>query len=97
MGVAVPLRAPGEDGLPQGDEFEQLNAIEDRLERLVAGRAVLVGVITTHGMREFVLYTAADDWIEDLHHDLQAAVPSHEIQVMAQTDPKWKVYGSFVR
>jgi hypothetical protein len=48
-------------------------------------------------MREFVLYTAAGDWIEDFHHDLQAAVPSHEIQVMAQTDPKWKVYGSFVR
>jgi hypothetical protein len=97
IGVAVPLQSPREDGLPNDEESAQLEAIEEHVEHHVAGRAVLVGVISTQGMREFVLYTSTGEWIEGFHRDLQAAVTTHEIQVMAQTDPKWKVYSSFVK
>lgn len=46
-------------------------------------------------MREFVLYTGSGDWIERFHGTLRAALPSHEVQVVAEHDPDWDVYQSF--
>ncbi len=97
IGVAVPLRAHREDGLPDDAEIELLDGIEKHLEEHTAGRAALVGVITGNGVREFVLYTRTGEWIEGFHRALQASVPTHEIQVMAQTDPKWRVYSTLVQ
>jgi hypothetical protein len=97
IGVAVPFHQPDPEGMPGADEMAQLTAFEDALAARAAGRAVLVGVITTGGMREFVLYTGSGDWIEGFHHDLSAALPSHQVQVMAKSDPKWSVYRQFVK
>lgn len=96
IGVAVPIREPDAEGMPGHDELAQLMAFEDDLTHQTMGRAILVGVITTGGMREFVLYTGSGDWIEGFHRDLAAALPSHEVQVIAKTDPKWSVYRQFV-
>ena len=97
LGVAVPLRAPDSHGLPNWQEIGQLEAFEDALIKKVAKKAVLVGVVTTNGMREFVLYTGSGDWIPALHEDLKATLPTHQVQVMAQTDPSWSVYRQFVK
>ena len=75
----------------------QLAVFEDALIEKVAARAVLVGVITTNGTREFVMYTGSGDWIAALHEELKAALPTHEVQVIAQTDPSWSVYRQFVK
>jgi uncharacterized protein DUF695 len=97
IGVAVPLRAPDSHGLPYRQEIGQLEAFEDALIKKVAKKAVLVGVITTNGMREFVLYTGSGDWIPGFHEDLKATLPTHQVQVMTQTDPSWSVYRQFVK
>ena len=97
IGVAVPLNQPNEHGLPGDVELGQLAAFEDDLDARLAGRAAFVGVITTGGMREFVLYTGSGDWIPGLHEELRSALPTHEVQMQAQTDPKWSVYRSFVK
>lgn len=97
IGVAVPFLAPDPEGMPGGDESAQLGAFEDAIVERAGSRAVFVGVITTGGMREFVLYTGSGDWIPAFHQDLRAALPDHDVQVMAQTDPKWSVYRQFVR
>ena len=47
-------------------------------------------------MREFVLYAAAADWIEAFHDSLIVRHGHHEIQVIAETDPRWLVYKEFV-
>jgi hypothetical protein len=96
IGVAVPLLAGDAEGMPGPDELAQLMAFEDAVSAHAGDKAVLVGVITTGGMREFVLYTGTGEWIASFHESLKAALPSHEIQVMARTDPKWAVYGQFV-
>jgi hypothetical protein len=96
IGVAVPLVAPDGDGMPGGVEAEQLTAFEDALIGRAVDRAILVGVITTSGMREFVLYTGSGEWIALFHEDLIAALPTHTVQVMAKTDPKWSTYRQFV-
>lgn len=97
IGVAIPLRDPDERGLPAGAELEELAAIEEQLVTAVDGRAVLVGTITTNGMREFVPFGQTPDWIEPFHNCLEAQIDDHEVQVMARTDPDWDVYAQFVR
>ena len=96
IGVAVPLNDPSSDGLPTADESQQLGAIEERLSKDLEEprRAVLTAVITTSGMREFVLYTGSKGWIRDWTERFQAETATHQIQVMSQPDPKWSVYRS---
>ncbi len=94
IGVAVPLNDPRPDGLPDPAEHAQLEAVEEELLARIGDRGVLVAVITTGTMREFVAYTATADWIEAFHHEFDAAVDSHEVQVMAKHDPDWSVYRS---
>jgi hypothetical protein len=97
IGVAVRLLAPDSYGMPRAAELAQLTEFEDALTQRSSDKAILVGVITTRGMREFVLYTGSGEWIEAFHGDLIAALPTHKVQVMAKTDPKWFVYRQFVR
>ena len=96
IGVAVPLLAPGPDGMPGSDELAQLVAFEDAMMERLGDKAVLVGVITTGGMREFVLYTGSREWIAAFHESLKSVLPTHDVQVMAQTDREWSVYRRFV-
>ena len=96
IGVAIPLNDPTPEGWPTPEEDKQLAVIEATLLRKVDEQCVLVGVITTAGMREFVLYANSSAWIEDFHKAFQAVVPTHQVQVMAKTDPDWSVYKSFV-
>src|SRR5215471_3398461 len=65
VGVAIPLRNPRPDGLPDKVESEQLRSIEDALIVASNEHAILVAIITTSGMREFVFYTGAGDWMPD--------------------------------
>jgi hypothetical protein len=92
VGVAIPLRNPRPDGLPDEAESEQLAAIEDVLVADSSEHAILVAVITTSGMREFVFYTGAGDWIPDFHQRMMRATSSHEVQCIAKHDPGWTVY-----
>jgi Family of unknown function (DUF695) len=96
IGVAVPLNAPDDRGMPSEAELAELAALEERVIKAAAGHAVLVGSITTNSMREFVLYSQSPEWIESFDHALQAAVEGHEVQVMARSDPDWNVYGQFI-
>ncbi len=96
IGVALPLNAPDDRGLPQSAEMDELAAIEELLVEMVGTHAVLVGVITTSSMREFVLYSPEGSWIPEFHADLQREVQSHRIDAMARTDADWSVYRSFV-
>jgi hypothetical protein len=96
IGVAVPLNDPTPEGWPTPEEDQQLGKIEAKVVNQAAEDSVLAGVITTGGMREFVLYTNSSTWIEAYHHALEEDITTHSIQVMAKTDPDWSVYKSFV-
>ena len=94
VGVAVPLNDPDGTGLPGMDESEQLAGIEKSLaERLEEGRHCLfVATITTDGMREFVFYTSDPEETRRRVEAVGNDVDTHQLQLMIQTDPKWKVY-----
>lgn len=97
VGVAVPLKAPNEDGLPTNDEMEQLNTLEDQLcdslEQQQESLQVLS--ITTQGMREFVFYTRNPELARNTIEELRATTKSHEIQGYVAEDKKWSVYAEF--
>ena len=97
VGLAVPLLDPGADGLPREGELDALDAIERIVVEEAGDRAVLVGVISTGGVREFVLYTGDGQWLEEFQRSVSAAVETHEIQMMARRDPAWLVYRAFVK
>ncbi len=96
VGVAIPLNDPTPEGFPTPDEDEQLGRIEATLLRKADERSVLAGVITTGGMREFVLYSSSSTWLEAFHEAMKAAVSTHQVHVIAKNDPTWAVYKSFV-
>jgi hypothetical protein len=58
LSVRVRLRSPRPDGLTDGAESDDLNALEDRVTERLAIRcdAVAVGRLTTAGRREFFFY-----------------------------------------
>jgi len=96
VGVAIPFNDPTPEGMPTPEETAQLDAIETTLLRKAHEQSVLVGVITTGGMREFVLYTNSSEWLEAFHEAMKTAVPTHPVHVIAKNDPDWAVYKSFV-
>jgi hypothetical protein len=97
VGVALPLRAPNEHGLPSNDELNSLGLFEDSLaSRLEAGeQSILVLAITTAGMREYVFYTRDPASADAILESLRAETSSHEIQRYITEDPKWQLYMQF--
>jgi hypothetical protein len=98
VGIAVPLRKPEPNGLPSTEESEQLNIIEETIVgELESGReSMLVAVITTNGMREFVLYTKDPKKMQERFERWKELLVSHELQMMMQPDKEWDVYNRLV-
>ncbi|MFO1066327.1 MAG: DUF695 domain-containing protein [Pirellulales bacterium] len=97
LGFAIPLREPNPGGLPNPDENAALDDIEDQIVAAVAAQTISIQVLAlTNGeMKEFVFYIPEGVDIKTLHESLQAQVPSHEVQCMAERDPDWDIYASF--
>lgn len=99
MGVAIPLKNPGTECLITDGEAEQLHAIEDLLTKALCENqaAVLVMVITTAGMREFIYYTK--DWkpeyFKERVNDIEKHTRTHELQFIMRHDPDWSIFKQF--
>ena len=94
MGIAVPLHAPEPTGLPSPAEDAELGRIEDAICDSLQENAesLLVAIITTSGMREFVFYTRAPQQVQERFEQLRDHMTTHEIQLMIQLDETWDVY-----
>lgn len=98
VGFAVPLNNPDPQGMPESSENEKLNQIEDTIcdQMKDISPSIHVLAITTGTFKEFVFHIGDGSRIEEVHLKLQKAISTHEIQCIAENDPEWKVYGSFV-
>jgi hypothetical protein len=94
VGIAVPLHAPEPTGLPSPAEDAELGKIEDAICNSLQedAESLLVAIITTSGMREFVFYTRAPQQVQERFEQLRDRITSHEIQLMIQLDETWGVY-----
>lgn len=97
LGFAIPLNSPNEGGLPDPEENEQLNEIEDLITGEVGSRATGIHalVLTTGEMKEFVFYISPGADIKTMHETLMQVVSTHEVQCMAVNEPKWDTYQQF--
>jgi hypothetical protein len=97
LGFAIPLNSPNEGGLPDPDENEELNDIEDVVVSEIESRtrALQAMALTTGVMKEFVFYIPKGVDIKSIHEAIQAAVATHEVQCMAMNEPKWDSYRQF--
>lgn len=97
LGFAIPLNSPNPGGLPDAEENQQLGVIEDLIVAKVseAARAVLVLVITSGEMKEFIFYVEQKEFIPQLHQDLQNSIESHDVQCMATMEADWVTYRQF--
>ena len=91
------MRDPDANGLPSTEEDLELGDVEDALCGLLESDAstLLVAVITTGGMREFVFYTRKPKEVETAFESLRQSITSHEIQLMIQPDKRWNTYSQF--
>jgi hypothetical protein len=97
LGFAIPLNSPNENGLPDPEENEQLDEIEDIIVREVGSNARgLYALALTNGqMKEFVFYVSPGIDIKALHKSIQALVGSHDVQCMAAMESDWRSYVAF--
>lgn len=97
VGFAIPLNQPSPLGLPDSLENFALNQMEDRILSYLksCGPAIHVLSITTGTLKEFVFYIENGDSVAGIHEKLRAETTTHDVQCMAEHDPKWAVYGSF--
>ena len=98
LGFTVPLNRPNDDGLPDSTENAELDSIEDIIVRRVASttRGTYVLALTTGVMKEFVFYVEPGADIESLHQEIIVEVSSHDVQCIADKEPKWESYRAFV-
>jgi hypothetical protein len=93
VGIAVAFKKPDRKGLPHRTDEEVLFRFEDEVAVLEEGNeSLLVGVITTGGMREFVLYTSAPESVKGRFSSLKDAPPGYRVQLMIKPDPSWETF-----
>jgi hypothetical protein len=99
VGIAVPFRDAQANGLPSAGESAQLNHLEDAICSSLEEQAesLLVAIITTGGMREFVFYTRAPERVKEHFDKLRNQIATHTIQLMIQSDPRWRVYSQLAK
>ena len=91
--LRLAYKAPKENGLPSKEEFEQVSAIEDRIEAFSKeGHDWYVGRVTVGGRRVFYVYTSRDEssWRQFLE---QLEVESgYDLRLTYGEDPERKGY-----
>ena len=94
VGIAVPLGEVEATGLPRPAEDAVLGEMEDIICSSLEEHAesLLMAVITTPGMREFVFYTREPHRVEQHVIELRKRITSHEIQLIVQLDKTWRIY-----
>jgi len=97
LGIIAPLHDANDRGFPDRAEIRQLDSIEELIEKRLGGgnESLLAGVVTSSGMREFVVYTSNIESAKVKAEAVTREVMTHELQVIVRNDPQWRVYRTF--
>lgn len=99
VGVAIPCAdQEGVPPLPSHPTTERLLEFEDRMMAEI-GRdreAILVAVITTLLMREFVLYTRDPESTKTRLTEIAETTDDLIVQFVIQPDPRWEIFESLL-
>ena len=96
IGVAIAFLRPNETGLPERDEAEVMDQIEDSLCKAFEEdqTSLQVLAITTNSMREFVFYSR-DPVILQRLEAIQHSFPAYQLTSYVAEDRTWDLYQEF--
>ena len=97
LGFAVPFQSLNKQGVPDANENEALNAVENLIFHYLntQTKGVHALVLTTGRMKEFVFYIPRNVDVQAIHKNIRQAAPEHDIQCMAVHEPDWKSFQLF--
>ncbi|MFM7537369.1 MAG: DUF695 domain-containing protein [Acidimicrobiales bacterium] len=96
--LTVPMNDVDFDGRPSETELASLSRFEDEvLVPLCHERAVMTLVVTAAGLREYVFYASADDWVKAFEAQVAARWAAHRVSCRVRRDPRWDAYRAFAR
>lgn len=97
LGFAIPLMKPSIMGLPDPDENDDLDRIEDLIVKEIGKccQGVFAMVLSTGKMKEYVFYINKCENIEATHKTIQMQISSHTVQYILVEEPDWKSYRVF--
>src|SRR5437763_1582527 len=97
LGIIAPLHDANVRVFPNRAEIKQLDAIEELIEKRMSGgnESLLAGVVTSNGVREFVMYTSNLDAAKAKADAVVREVTTHALHVIVRNDPEWRVYRTF--
>ena len=97
LGIIAPLHNVNDRGFPSRAEIKQLDAIEELIEKRMGGgnESLVAGVVTSNGLREFVVYTSNLEAAKAKADAIVREVTTHELQIIVRNDPQWRVYRTF--
>jgi hypothetical protein len=98
IGIAVPLLQPQENKMPSPKENLDFNNIEDEIYNLFEknNEAYVCAIITTNGMKEYLIYSSTDLNINKNIEILKSKFSKYEFQNYVQKDSNWDVYKSLL-
>jgi Family of unknown function (DUF695) len=95
--VWLELHGPFRSTVNTAVDLDAVAAVEQTIQELAAGRAVLAGQVTMPGTRSFLVYTGDASLAQDLDAAIRARVLDHAVQLRAMPDQQWSGYASIVK
>jgi len=96
--ISVPLNDEDENGFPYPEECKLLDELElllkDKLEQQQL--SVFVAVITSNGVRLYLIYTCQPDYCQKLVEDINADWIYHQISATTREDRNWETVESLL-
>jgi uncharacterized protein (TIGR01619 family) len=92
--VCVHFRTSQPNGLPESNEFEIMDAIDDELAKHLgtACDAVEVGRVTSDGSREFFFYGASDKGLKSAVAEAMRGFKAYKFEIASEEDADWSRY-----
>ncbi len=92
------MNNPREDGLSSNEEFENLSAIEDRLQEFILSKhnSTYAGRLTTDGRRDFYFYIGDTILYDKTVSESMVAFPPYTFDFGIKEDSQWLQYLNFI-
>lgn len=95
--IRLGFKHPTVDGFPSGDEFREINQIEDRLTAAAAARGgVEIGRVTVDRHREFLFYVGFDRGVANEVVASVGATTTYQLLLSVQSDAEKKAYWRYL-
>lgn len=96
-GIAFKFKSAENSGMPDQDENFALYDLEDVIFEIFQrdNNAIVSLIITTNGIREFVIYSRSNEWSEECYQLLKRKGFDYNFTTYNEQDPEWSVFEEY--